>query len=338
MLSWFGLKSEDKSSSETKSSNQDKKSSSTVEEAQPGDDEVKAEDAMSTGNADGPKSSSTEEAASGVSGAMGFLRNMASAAGKKAYKLKESVDEKLEQTIIGEFERENERFVKEKHSKRTEDPAPPWVGYHEEEEMKTQILSLSSDERNFLRNPPSGVEFYFELDASMPIALTILEEDKKLQDMRFKLVPKKVKEETFWRNYFYRVSLIKQSSQLSTLAHNQTESKRSNSSLNQESARSPRSEPNKDSAEKSKDESSPNSSQSEKQPASSKEGSPDGAAASSSGQEQADSGDWEKELQEELQEFEFVSEDQGDNQETNPEWEKEIEDMLGLEDEDDTIK
>ena len=40
-----------------------------------------------------------------------------------------------------------------------------------------------------------------------------------------------------------------------------------------------------------------------------KKGSPDGAAASSSGQEQADSGDWEKELQEELQvnsEFEYI--------------------------------
>eukprot|EP00795_Rhopilema_esculentum_P017181 gene17181-8719_t len=42
--------------------------------------------------------------------------------------------------------------------------------------------------------------------------------------------------------------------------------------------------------------------------------------------------DWEKELQDELQDFEFVSEDQGDSQEPNPEWEKEIEDMLGLDD------
>ena len=28
---------------------------------------------------------------------------------------------------------------------------------------------------------------------------------------RYELVPKKVKEDEFWRNYFYRVSLIKQS-------------------------------------------------------------------------------------------------------------------------------
>jgi hypothetical protein len=29
----------------------------------------------------------------------------------------------------------------------------------------------------------------------------------------------RINEETFWRNYFYRVSLIKQSTQLSALAH-----------------------------------------------------------------------------------------------------------------------
>uniref|UniRef100_A0A3Q1HRZ4 Synapse associated protein 1 n=1 Tax=Acanthochromis polyacanthus TaxID=80966 RepID=A0A3Q1HRZ4_9TELE len=39
--------------------------------------------------------------------------------------------------------------------------------------------------------------------------------------MRFDLVPKHVKEEVFWRNYFYRVSLIKQSAQLTALAAQQ---------------------------------------------------------------------------------------------------------------------
>jgi hypothetical protein len=29
----------------------------------------------------------------------------------------------------------------------------------------------------------------------------------------------RINEETFWRNYFYRVSLIKQSTQLTALAH-----------------------------------------------------------------------------------------------------------------------
>ena len=33
--------------------------------------------------------------------------------------------------------------------------------------------------------------------------------------LRYELVPKKVKEDEFWRNYFYRVGLIKQSFELS---------------------------------------------------------------------------------------------------------------------------
>ena len=37
--------------------------------------------------------------------------------------------------------------------------------------------------------------------------------------MRFKLVPKKIKEEEFWRNYFYRVSLIKQSVALHSMSN-----------------------------------------------------------------------------------------------------------------------
>ena len=32
---------------------------------------------------------------------------------------------------------------------------------------------------------------------------------------RYELVPKAIKEDEFWRNYFYRVSLIKQSFELS---------------------------------------------------------------------------------------------------------------------------
>ena len=44
-----------------------------------------------------------------------------------------------------------------------------------------------------------------------PVALATLEADPKLQDARFKLVPARIKEEEFWRNYFYRVQLILES-------------------------------------------------------------------------------------------------------------------------------
>ena len=46
------------------------------------------------------------------------------------------------------------------------------------------------DSRNFLKSPPSGVDFHFDFDVAYPIAMAILEEDPALHDMRFKLVPK----------------------------------------------------------------------------------------------------------------------------------------------------
>lgn len=52
--------------------------------------------------------------------------------------------------------------------------------------------------------------FQFDFDQMYPIALVMLQEDELLSQMRFALVPKLVKEEVFWRNYFYCVSLIKE--------------------------------------------------------------------------------------------------------------------------------
>lgn len=136
---------------------------------------------------------------------------------KTAKQFKETVEET---TILGDFSKEQERFVSGNREKKklTEAAVPPWVGYNEEEIMKTQILALSKEKRNFLRNPPAGVQFHFEYECVAPIAQVMLEEDPNLKAMRFELVPKQVNEELFWRNYFYRVSLIKQSTQLTSLA------------------------------------------------------------------------------------------------------------------------
>ncbi|RXM95680.1 Synapse-associated protein 1 [Acipenser ruthenus] len=56
--------------------------------------------------------------------------------------------------------------------------------------------------------------------------MVTLQEDAMLSRMRFELVPRHVKEEVFWRNYFYRVSLVRQSAQLSSLASQHTERQR----------------------------------------------------------------------------------------------------------------
>ncbi|KAJ0065252.1 hypothetical protein NL108_006596, partial [Boleophthalmus pectinirostris] len=121
-------------------------------------------------------------------------------------------------TILGDFQKEQEKFVQEKRAKQCTGAVPPWVGYNDEDSVQQQILSLSIDQRNFLRDPPAGVNFNFDFEQVYPVAMVMLEEDELLRKMRFHLVPKQLKEEVFWRNYFYRVSLIKQSAQLTVLA------------------------------------------------------------------------------------------------------------------------
>ena len=52
------------------------------------------------------------------------------------------------------------------------------------------FLFLWKDKRNFLRDPPAGVQFNFDFDQMYPVALVMLQEDELLSRMRFALVPK----------------------------------------------------------------------------------------------------------------------------------------------------
>ncbi|KAK3866836.1 hypothetical protein Pcinc_027655, partial [Petrolisthes cinctipes] len=119
-------------------------------------------------------------------------------------------------TLLSEFNKEQEAFIKARGGKGGEALAP-WVGYPDEDSLKEEILALSTDQRNFVRSPPTGVSFEFDLEAFLPVAQATLAADPNLEKMRFTLVPKKINEETFWRNYFYRVGLIRQSTELSSL-------------------------------------------------------------------------------------------------------------------------
>ncbi|KAL5964253.1 Synapse-associated protein 1 [Taenia solium] len=86
-----------------------------------------------------------------------------------------------------------------------------------QQRVKEQVLRLSLEEQNFLRPPPHGSCFQWNQKLArqyMPIAKALLQEDPNLAALRFRLVPRRVKEDDFWRNYFYRVSLIRQSEDL----------------------------------------------------------------------------------------------------------------------------
>lgn len=183
-------------------------------------------------------------------GFSGYLYNFASSATKKlsdsvvgtAQTLKKSVEGGkintiIDKTILGDFQKEQEKFVQEKRAKECSAAVPPWVGYNDEDSVQQQILALSIDQRNFLRDPPAGVNFNFDFEQVLPVAMVMLEEDELLRKMRFHLVPKQLKEEVFWRNYFYRVSLIKQSAQLMALAVQRTPERKEadpNTSVNEQ--------------------------------------------------------------------------------------------------------
>ncbi|XP_073679563.1 synapse-associated protein 1 isoform X2 [Garra rufa] len=288
-------------------------------------------------------------------GLSGFILNFASSATKKisesvaetAHTIKKTVEESnidgiIDKTILGDFQKEQEKFVQEKNAKKTDAAVPPWVGYNEEETIQQQILALSADRRNFLRDPPAGVQFQFDFDQMYPVALVMLQEDELLNRMRFDLVPKQVKEDMFWRNYFYRVSLIKQSAQLTALAAHQQaaekreEEKNASTPLNENISETirPKTPPVAISAKAKANEEDEDISTS---PGVSEFVS-DAFDSCDINQEDLrkemeqlvldkkdeETADWEKELQQELQEYEVVVDPE--NRDDN--WDREIEEML----------
>ncbi|CAH0390696.1 unnamed protein product [Bemisia tabaci] len=235
----------------------------------------------------------------------------------------------MDDSILGEFNKEQESFIKEKEGKGSDGAAvPPWVGCPNEENLKQECLSLSTDRRNFVRPPPAGVDFEFDFESFYPVAQAILAVDPELEKMRFELVPKVINEENFWRNYFYRVSLICQANELSSMAQ---EGQQNAANASQDAD-----EPNVyvDYSTSKRSQQIVNDS--------STEFVSDSLAASSQDLEEvrenmrklgidttsANEEEWEKELEAELQEYEVVSEQQKQNTAIPSKWESQIEDML----------
>ncbi|XP_073959603.1 synapse-associated protein of 47 kDa-like isoform X4 [Choristoneura fumiferana] len=160
----------------------------------------------------------TTKAVAGAKSLGNFLYSAVNKAGAKvseaSAKIKKTVEEN---SILGEFNREQDAFIKGQAGGGGAATAP-WVGAPNEAALKEECLSLSTDRRNFVRAPPAGVEFEFDYDKMYPVAVAIMAEDSNLEKMRFDLVPKVITEENFWRNYFYRLSLICQANEADAVA------------------------------------------------------------------------------------------------------------------------
>ncbi|KAJ8679009.1 hypothetical protein QAD02_014796, partial [Eretmocerus hayati] len=203
---------------------------------------VKDDDASSaTGGADSgpgsPGGTPTEEqqqafgagmvstkAIAGAKSFGGFLYSAVNKAGKSVaeatVKIKKTVEENR---LIADLNKEQEAFIASKPGEKGEAVAP-WIGAPNEEALREECLALSTDRRNFVRAPPPGVDFAWDFDAIQPVAQATLALDPNLESMRFELVPKVISEENFWRNYFYRVSLLRQSHELNAMANQSTDS------------------------------------------------------------------------------------------------------------------
>ncbi|CAH1401898.1 unnamed protein product [Nezara viridula] len=160
----------------------------------------------------------TTKALAGAKSLGNLLYSAVNKAGKTvseaSAKIKKTVEEN---SILGEFNKEQEQFIKEKN-KNGGAPVPPWVGCPNQEALREECLALSTDRRNFVRAPPEGVEFSFDMEREFSVCQAILQEDPNLEKMRFELVPKIINEENFWRNYLYRVNLICQAAEVSNMA------------------------------------------------------------------------------------------------------------------------
>nr|CAG8496355.1 11750_t:CDS:2 [Entrophospora candida] len=138
----------------------------------------------------------------------------ASSAMTSVVSLSKTFQQKVEETTRN-IQQQHEEFVKQIKEetlvpKSGTEAVAPWVGLPNEDELKEQILALSQDKRNFTIPPPENTNFQFDMHVYFQTAMATLKSDPNLNRMRFELVPAQVQEPTFWRNYFYRVSLVKQ--------------------------------------------------------------------------------------------------------------------------------
>jgi len=128
-----------------------------------------------------------------------------------ATKIKIAIEEEQEQ-----FEKEQQQSQAKAQPVEVAAPPspPPWeisgLAPDKQAALRERVLTLSKTKRTFLDSPPPDAKFSFDSKSEVSAVLGALQADPNLEKMRFWLVPQYIREAPFWRNYFYRISLLRE--------------------------------------------------------------------------------------------------------------------------------
>ncbi|KAL7073928.1 hypothetical protein ACQ4LE_006851 [Meloidogyne hapla] len=140
-----------------------------------------------------------------------FANKMFGMAIKASTKLQEEAKNFTPLKIIGNFEKERQKFIDELESeKQTKaEYSSQLCLLLDNPEAKRHIISISSDTKNFTEDLPISSDIGTEVEEIKSNAKEFFKLDPRLEGVRFELVPKRITEGKFWQNYAYKLSLVK---------------------------------------------------------------------------------------------------------------------------------
>ncbi|GAM28956.1 hypothetical protein SAMD00019534_121320 [Acytostelium subglobosum LB1] len=122
--------------------------------------------------------------------------------------------------VISKIDEERKKLMEEsEQSDRVRailnEPLPPWMDFKLDDQARQReavdkILDVKMSKKTFLTSPPIDSDYCQEFDTALiQIATVSLKYDRQLEKIRFLLVPRFISEEQFWKNWYYRVTLIR---------------------------------------------------------------------------------------------------------------------------------
>ncbi|KYR01569.1 hypothetical protein DLAC_01564 [Tieghemostelium lacteum] len=122
--------------------------------------------------------------------------------------------------VIQKFDDERKKFIEESSQPNTPQTNasllfPPWLDFsvdskETQKEIVDKLLDIKMSKKTFLTPPPIDSDYCQEFDVFLiQIAKVSLQFDPMLEKIRFYMVPRFISEEQFWKNWYYRITLIK---------------------------------------------------------------------------------------------------------------------------------